>query len=319
MSLLLSGSVAARHPIGPWSDPSRDRVTEDTSLECPDKVTSRSGVFTAGLRDCCGQTHIGRVRDRNEDQFLIADLMKSVVVHHTSLSYEQETELHGVSQGKLFLVADGVGGTPGGERASSIAVKSIVQYLQDMMHWLFRREAAREDQFLEDLKSAVAWSQEQIRHTAEKSPRYARMGTTLTVAYLVWPTAYLVHVGDSRAYLCRGSKLLQLTRDQSIAQLLADAGAIAADEVEHHHFRHVLGSVLSRNSSDLHPAVCKARLMEGDQLLLCTDGLTKHVNPLQIAGILASASTAEQACHDLIAAANAAGGTDNITVVLARG
>jgi protein phosphatase len=272
----------------------------------------------AGTMDCFGLTDIGRVRERNEDQFLIADLMKSVVIHDTSLSYDHETDLHGVSQAKLLLVADGVGGTAGGERASSLAVDGIVQYLLNSMHWLFRKEYSRESQFLEDLMSAFAGSQRQIQHAAEMSPRYRQMGTTLTMAYLAWPTAYIGHVGDSRAYLFHQSKLTQLTRDQTIAQMLADAGGIAADEVEHHHFRHVLGSLLSCDPSQLSPSVRKTRLALGDQLLLCTDGLTRHVGASQIEQILASAASAEDACRELIAAANAAGGRDNTTVVVAR-
>jgi protein phosphatase len=153
--------------------------------------------------DCFGLTDVGKVRPSNEDQFLIADLKKSVLIHHTSLSYDDETELHGSSQAKLLLVADGVGGNPGGERASSLAVEGIVQYLLNMMHWLFRLEEAREGAFLEDLKSALAWTQQRIRNAAEASPPHAHMGTTLTLAYVVWPAAYLVHVGDTRAYLYR--------------------------------------------------------------------------------------------------------------------
>jgi protein phosphatase len=268
--------------------------------------------------DCFGLTDIGQVRPRNEDQFLIADLQKSVLVHHTSLSYADETELHGSSQARLLLVADGVGGNPGGERASSLAVEGIVQYLLNMMHWLFRLEQAREGEFLEDLKSALSWTQERIRHAAESSPRHSHMGTTLTMAYVVWPAAYLVHVGDTRAYLCRKRQLLRLTHDQTIAQMLADAGAISADAVEHHPFRHVLGSLLNCDPAQLSPSVYKTELALGDQLLLCSDGLTECVTEPQILERLVAAPSAEQACRALIAAANAGGGRDNTTVVVAR-
>jgi protein phosphatase len=235
------------------------------------------------------------------------------------LPRNNETALHGRLLARLLLVADGVGGNEGGDVASRIAVESAVEYLLDMKHGPLGCEVSREDQLLKELKAAVAWSQRRVQSAAEHNHRYSRMGTTLTLAYVIWPTVYLVHAGDSRAYLCRGSKLTQLTRDQSVAQLLADAGAIRADEVASHHFRHVLGSLLSWNPRDLHPVVYKTRLVEGDQLLLCTDGLTKHVSPARITAILNSAPSAKQACHGLVAAANAAGGTDNITVALARG
>lgn len=166
--------------------------------------------------------------------------------------------------------------------------------------------------------AALAWSQKNIQRAGERSPRHERMGTTLTLAYLVWPTAYLVHVGDSRAYVYRPPQLLQLTHDQTIAQMLADAGAIEADQVKQHCFRNVLGSLLCCDPSQLNPTVHVTQLTTGDQLLLCTDGLTRHVEPSNIAEILASASSAEHACRDLVAAANAAGGRDNTTVVVAR-
>jgi protein phosphatase len=275
-------------------------------------------AVTVGSMDCFGLTDIGRVRERNEDQFLIADLMKSVVIHNTSLSYDHETDLHGMAQAKLLLVADGVGGTVGGGRASSLAVEGLIQYMLNRMHWLFRSDAECDGKFLQDLKSALHGSQQQIQHAAEASPRYRQMGTTLTMAYLAWPTAYFVHVGDSRAYLFHDAKLTQLTRDQTVAQMLADAGGIAPDEVERHHFRHVLGSLLCCDPNQLHPSVHKTRLALGDQLLLCTDGITRHVSASQIEEILASTVSAEDACRELIAVANAAGGSDNSTVVVAR-
>lgn len=271
-----------------------------------------------GMMDCHGLTDPGLVRENNEDQFLIADLRKSVTIHHTSLSYDDETELHGGSQGKLLLVADGIGGNAAGERASSLALEGVVQYLLNAMHWLFRFDTDRDEEFLADLKSALSWSQEKIQHAAEANPQQSGMGTTLTMAYLVWPRAYFVHVGDTRAYLYRDSELIQLTHDQTIAQMLADAGVIAAEEVDEHPFHHVLGSLLGCDVKQLEPAVYKTELKHQDQLLLCTDGLTRHVGDERIAGILASAGTAELACQELIAAANEDGGSDNVTAVLAR-
>ncbi|MGB4736767.1 MAG: hypothetical protein WBH50_01195 [Fuerstiella sp.] len=97
-----------------------------------------------GKMDCYGESHIGLLRERNEDQFLIADLKKSVVIHHTSLSYDDETELLGGSQAKLLLVADGVGGNAAGDRASSMALESVIQYLLNAMHWVFLPEDERE-------------------------------------------------------------------------------------------------------------------------------------------------------------------------------
>jgi protein phosphatase len=144
------------------------------------------------------------------------------------------------------------------------------------------------------------------------------MGTTFTMAYLEWPVVYLAHVGDSRAYLYRSPELLQITNDQTMAQLLADAGAIEAERVGGHPLQNVLACLLCYDTRRLESRGYMRGLAPGDQLLLCTDGLTRIVPGQQIAEILESTFTAEDACRELIAAANSAGGPDNTTVVVAR-
>src|SRR5947209_7440720 len=170
-----------------------------------------------GKMDCSGLSDAGRVRDVNDDQYLIASLSKSMQVHQTSLDLDDQTRLFGASQGKLLLVADGLGGGPAGaRRASTLAVNSLTTYLLNTMHWFFRLRPDLEDQFLDDLKSALEFCQERIRAEAERIPEHRGMGTTLTMAYLTWPHVYVVHAGDSRCYLLRGGRLRQLTRDHSL-------------------------------------------------------------------------------------------------------
>lgn len=271
-----------------------------------------------GRMDCYGRSHAGLVRDRNEDQFLIADLKKSVVIHHTSLSYEDETELLGGSQAQLMLVADGVGGNAAGERASMLALEGVVQYLLNAMHWIFRPEDDREESFLDDLKLALSFTQEKIQHAAEAVPSYEGMGTTITMAYLVWPDVYLVHAGDSRAYLSRGTEFVRLTHDQTYAQALADAGVFEPEQISKSPLNHVLSSLLGCDPKQLDAQVYKSRLSLNDTLLLCTDGLTRHLSDEQISEILRTERCARATCHRLIDSANEAGGCDNITVVVAR-
>lgn len=271
-----------------------------------------------GKMDCYGESHIGLVRERNEDQFLIADLKKSVVIHQTSLSYDDETELLGGSQAKLLLVADGVGGNAAGDRASSMALESVVQYLLNAMHWVFLPEDEREETFMEDLKAALAFTQERIQHAAEVVASQRGMGTTITMAYIVWPNAYLVHAGDSRAYLCRNGKLQRLTHDQTYAQALADAGAIAPEQVAKSPLNHILFSLLGCDPAHLDPQVYKTTLSWNDSLILCTDGLTHHLNDEQIAEVVHSGDCAKTCTHRLVKAANDAGGHDNTTVIVAK-
>lgn len=271
-----------------------------------------------GRMDTFGLTDIGLVRESNDDQFLIADLKKSVIIHQTSLSYDDETHLLGGSQAKLLLVADGVGGGPAGDRASRIAVQGIVQYLLNTMHWLFRLNDGREDAFLDDLKNALAFSQDKLRQHVQVLPADQEMGTTITLAYIVWPQVYLIHVGDSRAYVFRDQEVIHLTHDQTYAQALVDAGLMQEADVRKSPLRHVLSGLVGCNPKNLTPEVSQFKLTLHDKLLLCTDGLTVDLTDAQIAAILADDISAEEACQRLVNAANDAGGRDNITVVLAH-
>lgn len=271
-----------------------------------------------GQMDTFGLSDIGLVRETNDDQFLIADLKKSVIIHQTSLSYDDETHLLGGSQAKLLLVADGVGGGPAGDRASRIAVQGIVQYLLNTMHWLFRLNDGREDAFLDDMKGALAFTQEKLRQHAEGTPSLQEMGTTITLAYIVWPQVYMVHVGDSRAYVFRNQEIIHLTHDQTYAQALVDAGLMEEADICRSPLRRVLSGLVGCNPQDLTPEVSQFKLALHDKLLLCTDGLTTHLTDTEIQALLSPDTSAEEACYRLVNASNDAGGRDNTTVVLAH-
>lgn len=278
------------------------------------RPTECDSLIRIGMFDCFGMSDIGRVRERNEDQFLIADLARSVATCPILSSLGETWDPGAVSRANLLIVADGVGGNAGGERASQLATEETLECLHCNRYRLERGG----DQILEELESALIWARQRIQDEATALPEFCRMGTTLTLAYLQWPTAYLAHVGDSRAYLYRSHELIQITHDQTMAQMLADAGVIASECVDSHPLRNTLGSVLCYDARQFLPRVYEQALAAGDQLLLCTDGLTKKVSPTQIAEILDSTFTAEDACRELVAAANVAGGPDNTTVVLAR-
>jgi protein phosphatase len=262
-------------------------------------------------------TDIGRVRRCNEDQFVIADLSRSAAHCVAGSSFDDGAGAE-ATRANLLVVADGVGGNPGGAWASRLAVEGVVEYLLCNRQQCELHAECGGGQVLDELTSALYSARECIQHEAEASPQHLRMGTTLTLAYLKWPLAYLAHAGDSRAYLYRTPKLVQITRDQTLAQMLLDAGLLRPDQVESHRWRNALVSLLCRDERSLAPLVYQQSLEPGDQLLLCTDGLTKKVPEAQIVAIVESALDAEEACRELIAAANKAGGSDNITVVLAR-
>ena len=146
---------------------------------------------------------------------------------------------------------------------------------------------------------------------AEWSP-----ATTLTLVMLVPPRAYLVHVGDTRAYYLRRGRLFQLTRDQTYGQYLLESGAMTEAQVAASPMGRTLSSAVG--SSEVHPSVGLIDLEPGDLLLLCSDGLTKHVPNDDVTRLLRDATSAQQACESLVAAALAGGGSDNISVVVAR-
>ena len=271
-----------------------------------------------GKMDCCGRTDVGRVRDTNEDQFLIADLNKSMRVFQTSLGLDHQTRLFGGSQAKLLLVADGMGGQAAGERASTIAIDTITRYVLNTMDWFFRLDGQHENEFVEELKSSLVAVQREILIETEKIPRRHGMGTTLTMAYLVWPQLYVVHAGDSRCYVQRGTDLRRLTRDHTVAQQFVDGGAMSSAAAENSKWSHMLWNVLGGDSDKLHVELHHAELQMGDMLLLCTDGLSSQVPHDAIARMLSEARSAHAAVERLIDAANKAGGKDNITAVVAR-
>jgi protein phosphatase len=271
-----------------------------------------------GKMDCFGMTDIGRVREVNEDQFLVADLSKSMLIHQTSLSHEDHTRLFGGSQGQLLVVADGMGGHRAGRQASSLAVETLTRYLLETMPWFFRLSWRQESDLKEELRAGLEECQRQIERAAAADPARRGMGTTLTLAYLLWPRLYVVHAGDSRCYLLRDGRLHQFTHDHTVAQRLVDQGVLPAEEADESRWSHVLWNCVGGNSHELNPEVYKATLRLGDTLLLCTDGLSKCVPEKQIQQILEAGRPAEETCGRLITAANAAGGPDNVTVVVAR-
>ncbi|MGH9857773.1 MAG: PP2C family protein-serine/threonine phosphatase, partial [Acidobacteriota bacterium] len=140
---------------------------------------------------------------------------------------------------------------------------------------------------------------------------------TLTGAYSFGDDLFIVHIGDSRAYLYRQNILKRLTHDQTVAQALADAGAIAQDEISTHRLRHTLTSCLGGQSSKIQMEIRHVRLMDGDRLLLCSDGLTDLVNEAEVADTLHLKKDSKGACEYLLDLAMQKGGTDNITILLA--
>jgi PPM family protein phosphatase len=274
--------------------------------------------MTTVLVDCAGQSDRGKVRKVNEDRFLIADLNKSLRIVATNLAHGEQEPLVQDGLGKLLVVADGMGGHRSGDRASTVAVRSIVQYTQNCLPWFFRLCDDPENDLLDDLRAALEHCQSQVLADADSDPERQGMGTTLTAAYVIWPRLYVVHVGDSRAYQLRDARLHQITRDHTLAQKMADEGDVSEEDLQGTRFQHILWNCVGGFDGDPRPDLYKVELALGDVLLLCSDGLTKHLDSETIEHLVSGSGSAEVACRRLVDAANDAGGKDNITVALAR-
>lgn len=269
--------------------------------------------------DCYGATDGGRVRASNQDQFLVAALERALFIEGSSLPAEAGTRLTDTPQGRLLIVADGIGGHGGGELASAVTIDAMAHYAFEAMPWALARSERTLQELAEGLRDAVNKAQERVRRVARRKNVSPDLGTTLTMAYVAWPDLHLVHVGDSRAYLLREGKLHRLTRDHTLAQQLVDDKALTPEEAERSRYSHVLVNAVGGGTDELMVELHRIRLEIEDQLMLCTDGLYDMVGDAEIATRLGRTEQPVDVVVDgLIKAANAAGGRDNVTVVLAR-
>ncbi len=266
--------------------------------------------------DFFGITDRGLVRKDNQDHFLVTTLHKTMRVHVTSLPNPELIEIPSQRIASVGMVCDGVGGHSGGETASRSAVEAIAGYVTHTMQCCFAGEQADSEDFLGSLRDAAQRSHELIARHAKESGDRKGMATTLTMFVAVWPTLYLLQVGDSRCYLFREGALTQLTRDQTMAQDLLDSGVLSPEQAARSPYANVLSSSLG--GASWVPEVSRTDLKLGDMLMLCTDGLTKHVSDEQIARRLAELTSSEQAARALLQDALDAGGSDNVTVLVLR-
>ncbi|HEX9166971.1 MAG TPA: PP2C family serine/threonine-protein phosphatase [Gemmatimonadales bacterium] len=266
--------------------------------------------------DFFGITHQGLVRKENQDHFLFSTLHKTMRVGGTSLPNPELLELPSQRLASFGLVADGVGGRAGGEAASRVATEALALYVTQAMESFYTQDADDEANFLRSLTQAAGRAHEAVLQKARAEGQDRPPATTMTAIIAIWPRVYILHVGDSRFYRYRNGRVEQLTRDQTMAQDLVDAGALPAERAPASPFSRILSSSLGGETT--RPVVSTADLRPGDVLLLCTDGLTKHVTDARIAERLQQLTSSEQAARGLLDDALAGGGSDNVTVVVMR-
>ena len=263
-----------------------------------------------------GMTDKGRVRDANEDQFLSAELTKGMRIWQTSLT-EPKRQL-GIERGHLFLVADGMGGHSAGEEASALAVAAGEQFTLNTFKWFFDADEPAAQRVLAQFVMALRHADARILKESTEHPELSGMGTTLTMAFQLDAQLCVVHVGDSRAYIYGDDKLYQLTHDDTVIAEMVRQGALKPEQVAGHRLRHVITNVVGGDEAVVHVEAHALEVHAGDRLLLCSDGLTEMVSDTAIAAVLAAETDSQAACTKLVAQANAAGGRDNITVLIVR-
>jgi serine/threonine protein phosphatase PrpC len=270
--------------------------------------------------DLYAKTHVGRIRQGNEDNFLLLDLSTSKSWTGTD-GDEPPAEMCRFEVGErglVLIVSDGMGGALAGDVASRMAVETV----RDML-------VGGEDEdgegicepgtpLVECLRNATDYANFAIHRRSHEDPRCSGMGATLTAAAVTRDGLSLLQVGDSRAYVIRGGRIKLATKDQSLVQQLVDVGQISEQEAETHMFKNVILQALGAQP-ELVPVTGSVRIFRDDVVLLCSDGLSGKLRAEDIQRIVADAGEdLRLACEQLVDEANKRGGEDNITVVLAR-
>ena len=248
------------------------------------------------------RTDVGMHRSGNEDAFLVADLTTGTTPDGSKVSTHQLGE-----RGSLMIVSDGMGGAAAGEIASEMAVTTIRESLDEM-------PASME--IPDRLKASAEIANERIWNQSQDNPELSGMGATLTAVLVQDTTAYIAQVGDSRAYLIRRDRIKQLTKDQSLVQMLVDSGAISADQMDSVPQNVIMQALGTQPAVKV--AMTAVQLYRNDCLVICSDGLSNKVAPDELRETASDTEDLNEACRVLIAKANERGGEDNITVILAR-
>ncbi len=266
--------------------------------------------------DAWGLTHQGHHRSENQDHFFVGALARGISVGATSVTGDHQRILHPERLASIGIVADGVGSTEGGGEAARLAVSDLLASVSRFFHDAVRAESDDPDVFSRLLNDAALACHGSLLEKAQEEGGQSRFATTLTLFLGLWPHAYLLQVGDSRCYIYKGGTLSQISRDQTIAQELVDSGALTRTVAEGTRWAHILSSAIG--GEEAAPVVTRVVRDWGTVVLLCSDGLTKHVSDERIAERLGSMTGARQVAEALLQDALDGGGTDNITIVVGR-
>lgn len=263
------------------------------------------------------KSDVGRVRRGNEDNFLVLELSKQHTWTGSPGADEPHSDLKNFQlgdQGLVLVVSDGMGGALAGDVASRMAVDSV---RDTILGGHSDGSLGQDTPLVESLTRATVMANRAIHDKSQEDSRCSGMGATFTGAAIRGDVLDFVQVGDSRGYILRKNQIRLATKDQSLVQQLVDVGQISEAEAETHMFRNVILQALGAQG-DVTPVTGRIKLKRGDMLLLCSDGLSGKLRSEDILNIVGSNPDLGKACDELVAEANARGGEDNITVILAR-
>ena len=267
--------------------------------------------------ECGACSHAGKVRDVNQDHYLMLQLARSQTTLATSLTRHDVPDDYN-EYGYALLLADGLGDQGPGAVASRVAISTLAHLLLHFGKWNLRVDAAIASEMVERVEWYYRRVDEAVTKRGRTDPALDRMTTTLTAIWSAGDDLFLAHVGHSRAYLYRDGALTQLTRDHTIERRLIETPRPAPVRPVAQDLSHILTDTIGGGSTLGTVDVERFRLLNGDQVLLCTDGLTDLVAEHRIAEILALRRASEEQCKTLVDLALKAGGTDNVTVMLAQ-
>jgi serine/threonine protein phosphatase PrpC len=258
-------------------------------------------------------THVGKVREQNEDNFGIFRFRRTVDLIRASLTFDELPIEETCSY--AMVVADGMGGMKSGEVASRLALQTMMELTCQATSWVMKLTDLDAQQIESRVEAYVQRIHAAIQEQGRSDPDKKDMGTTWTSAHLVGHSAVIVHLGDSRAYLFRDGTLRQITRDETMAQSLIEAGLEPAKVVK---FRNILLNSFGGGGDELaYASIHNLNLIADDRLLLCSDGLTDMLSDVEITAELRQRTTPQSACDGLVERALANGGKDNVTVLIA--
>jgi protein phosphatase len=266
--------------------------------------------------DQWGLTHRGKVRPDNKDHFFLGALSLGAKIHDSSFVDSGSEMLSLTRLASLGVVADGVGGHEGGEVAARRAIEGLVSSVSTFFHEAEFRESEEPEVFSRLLHDAALAVHNDLIREAKREGAERRFATTLTLFLGLWPHAYLLQVGDSRCYVFRDGELTQISRDQTLAQDMVDKGVMTRTKAEKSKWANVLYSAMGGRQAE--PVVTRIVRDWGNVVLMCSDGLTKHVPDELISERLASMTSARQVAEQLLQDALDDGGSDNITMIVGR-